>query len=197
MISAAIQSELRAMVRAEIKQQMQVILYGLHESGDKNTAKVSNVVPGSPVTESRPLMAPFGLASRAPKGKLAVTGRVGDHPAARLILGYRDDSRPEMEEGEAVLYNAHGQEIRLENGAIKIGSAAANEPVVLGLVLKTLLEFAFDTLIAGDFLLTTSPGNPTAPNPAKAAELTAKKNEYLTTAATNILSQLSFTERGA
>ncbi len=58
-------------------------------------------------------------------------------------------------------------------------------------------------MAAGDFLLTTAPGAPTAPNDAYATEFTNKindvdeqKSEYLTTESTNILSQKVFLERG-
>jgi hypothetical protein len=74
--------------------------------------------------------------------------------------------------------------IRIGEGFIGLGKDGAEqtEPVPLGLVLKTYLEDIheqladiLDILIAGDHVLTTSPGSPTAPNPAKAVLLNQAK----------------------
>jgi hypothetical protein len=84
-----------------------------------------------------------------------------------------------------------------------------DEPMVLGTVLKTYLESIhdkldaiMDVLIAGDMLLVTSPGNPTAPNPAKISTLVTLKGDLLALKASPItdgavLSDVTFTEKGA
>ena len=69
--------------------------------------------------------------------------------------------------------------------------------------LQAKIEAIHQLLTSGDTSLTTGPGNPTAPNPTYAAdlatmgtELEALRSAYLEEAATNILSQVAFTERG-
>jgi hypothetical protein len=114
-----------------------------------------------------------------------------------VILGVRDSGRTalNLEVGEAALYNEFGQIILLKEDLIELGDGAA-DPAVLGTELKELLVIILDMLIAGQHTLTTSPGNPTSPNPAKALELTNAKLKYITTATTNILSQETFLRRG-
>lgn len=86
----------------------------------------------------------------------------------------------------------------------------ATEPVPLGLVLQEFMgkmidriEKIVDEITAKPVVLSTAPGTPAAISPALAAALAAVKvdleldrSKYLTTASTNILSQLTFTERG-
>lgn len=85
-----------------------------------------------------------------------------------------------------------------------------DEPLVLGNTLKTFLDNVLTridavlTLLQGSTQLTTTPGNPTAPNAAtnllieaQRTALAADKLTYSTTALTNFLSQISYTERGA
>ncbi len=98
--------------------------------------------------------------------------------------------------------------LTLQADKFQIGKDAL-EAYVLGDVLKTYLEHIYTTvdsilklLQTGTFLLTTSPGNATAPNPGNAAAITAliaqndsDKSTYLETDSTNILSQLIFGKR--
>jgi hypothetical protein len=63
------------------------------------------------------------------------------------------------------------------------------------------LAAILDVLIAGDHLLVTSPGNPTAPNPAKALLLSNAKAALEALKASPIgdsavLSDILFTEKG-
>lgn len=113
-----------------------------------------------------------------------------------------------------VIASQDGQELDISSDTkVNLGRGnpllTPDEPVVLGNTLKEYLEglsdrisAIYDLLIAGAFLFTTSPGNPTAPNPASATLMgTAKtahelaKAQFLTVDLTNILSQITFTER--
>lgn len=113
-----------------------------------------------------------------------------------------------------VLAAKDGQELDLTSDtSVRIGKGnpllLPDEPLVLGNVLKSYLEGIsdrisqlYDLIIAGTFVLATSPGNPTAPNPASATLVTsyktaheAAKLQFLTTAITNIVSAHAFTER--
>jgi hypothetical protein len=143
-------------------------------------------------------MHPYGIVSRAPEGTNSVAARMGEHASNRMIIGHMDNARKDisLNEGEVVFYNKHGQQVRLEQDKINLGKSA-DEPVVLGNVLVELLGEILDILINGNSVLTTTPGNPSAPNPLIASQLTAFKSQYLTTATTNILSQETFVERQA
>lgn len=188
-------SEVQRFIRQEITRHINLIVMGLSDENDKNSESVRNMFGEGPLTLKYPVCQPYGFSSRAKVGVQAVVARVGEHPAARLILGHRDIEKPDHEQGEAIIYNEFGQQIRLEQDAVKVGGATADQPLVLGTVLAELLGKLIDMMVTGDFLLVTSPGNPTGPNPAKAADLTAWKSQYLTTEATNILSQLCWTQR--
>ena len=189
--------EMLLAVRREVKNHLNVILNATVGASTNEDAEIVQPVPGGPRTAKRPVVHPYGFVSRAPEGKIAVTGRVGEHPGAQVILGHRDSGRTALDllEGEVALYNEFGQAILLKDGLINLG-ADADDPAVLGTELKELLVIILDILIAGQHTITTSPGTVTAPNPAKALELTNAKLKYLTTATTNILSQETFLQRG-
>lgn len=108
------------------------------------------------------------------------------------------------------LVNDMAQISLFEDGKTKVGKFGntPSENVILGLVMKQYLEnihdkyaAILDILIAGDMCLVTSPGNPTAPNPAKAALLTQIKADLAALKASPIsdkafLSDIFFTEKG-
>ena len=188
--------DIRREIKEEIKTSMYVLLSSLAGKTTSQAEDIQQLFPEMDTIESRPVVHPYGLCSRAPQGTNSVAARLGEHVNNRIIIGHRDNARKNitLDEGEVILYNQYGQQIRLENKKIKLGKGAS-EPAVLGDVLADILGKILDTLIAGDFLLTTGPGSPTAPNPAKALALTNYKTQYVTTAATNILSQETFLER--
>jgi hypothetical protein len=132
------------------------------------------------------------------------------------IPGYFDDKNvPEIDASDDdahVIYFDDVKVVLTSDGKIllgKIGSAAIQEPLVLGTELKTYLTAIHDKLDAlmgiinaGDFLLVTSPGNPTGPNPAKITTLVQLKADLLALKSSpvvdgKLLSNVSFTEKGA
>lgn len=100
--------------------------------------------------------------------------------------------------------------VRFGDGFIGLGKDGAEqtEPIPLGLVLKKYLEDLhkqlediLDILVAGDHVLTTSPGSPSAPNPAKAVLFEQAKAELEALKASpvgdkGLLSDITFTEKG-
>lgn len=90
------------------------------------------------------------------------------------------------------------------------GDSEPTEPMVLGNVMKAFmtevisrLDEMLDKLIAGPIAISNMPGSLAPTAPGLVADLTVIKNqlagnleEYITEAETNIVSQLSFTERG-
>jgi hypothetical protein len=188
--------DIKREIRREIRTYINIIMNcNLGESTTEDQ-EIDQVFPNAPKMDKRPVVHPFGLVSRAPQGKLAVTAQVGEHPAARIILGVRDLNRKDivLDEGEVCLYNEFGQKIYLKKDKIELGANATN-PAVLGNELKDLLSQLIGIMKAGTLVLSTSPGNPTAPNPPIVTQLTTLETNLLNTAATNILSQETFLER--
>lgn len=155
--------------------------------------------PGGPLMPARPVAHPWGFVSRAPSGMLAVTGRVGEHPGAMMTIAHRDPARSSMdlESGEAAVYSANGQGVWARSDKTQLGSSSAENPVVLGNEVLELLTAIVDVLIAGSGGLSTSPGNPTAPNPAVVTQFNELKSRLLTESSTNILSTTVFADKGA
>ncbi len=131
--------DIRSLIKQELRSQINVLLYGEAGSTSQLTETINNMYAGMPGITNRPVMHPYGLVSRAPKGTTSVVGRVGDHIGARLVMGHRDTNRPELNEGETIIYNSFGQSIYLENGKIHLGTKSSNNPLVLGNDLKALL----------------------------------------------------------
>ena len=131
------------------------------------------------------------------------------------IVGYFPDTTiPALDESDAdahVIYYDNNKIVITADGKILLGKKGSTqeEPVVLGTVLQeylgnvhTKIAELIDVLVAGDFLLVTSPGNPTAPNPAKIATLNTIKSDLAALADSPIadglvLSDVTFTEKGA
>lgn len=125
-------------IQQEIRKQVNIILSGAAGNNDQFSETIDQLYPGSASLTGRPVMHPYGLVSRAPKGTLQVTARQGEHPGNRLILGHRDGNRPEIGAGETTLYNQYGQQIYLKQGEIHIGKPASSDPVPLG---NELIDF--------------------------------------------------------
>ncbi len=192
--------EILRAIRREIRTHMFLIGHAVNRAGGETPEEqaLAENYPGGPEMAPRPVAHPYGFCSVAPAATLAVTARIGEHPGATLTLAHRDARRATMPlaEGDATLYDAAGQAVGCVDGnRTVLGSLTADNPVVLGTEVKALLEAILDILIAGTSTLTTSPGNPTAPNPPVATQLQALKSQYCTTEATNILSQHVFAER--
>ena len=148
-------------------------------------------------------------------------------------LSSKDDLIPKtVKEGHTVLRASPKKHLELASDTKGYLSKGADtrptEPLVLGAVLKTMLtelitnqkllatklDELTDMVALGDMIMSTAPGNPAAPNPAKAASITTFRDSIKTTAASvikklekiqqdyitdeskNIVSKLWFTERG-
>jgi phage gp45-like len=189
---------IRREIRDEVRRVLDVLLVAKAGETTAQTETIDELYPQMAKIAERPVMHPYGLVSRAKQTTKSVIGRVGEHTTSRIILGHMDADRDNisLNEGEVVLYNQYGQQIRLEDGKINLGENS-DEPAVLGQQLVDFLTEIIDILIAGNLCLTTTAGNPTASNPTVAAQLNTFKSKYLTTASTNIVSQEVFLERTA
>jgi hypothetical protein len=135
--------------------------------------------------------------------------RKHDLSDAVAILGLRPDGDKivpdgtvELREGELALMFKDGKGFIAK-------TTSATENLVLGQELKTYLaavheqlEAILDVLIAGTHVLTTSPGNPTAPNPAEISKFAQAKADLAALKASpvdddKLLSDIWFTEKGA
>jgi len=131
------------------------------------------------------------------------------------IPGYDADPNVEPldagDEGNFVLYFS-GVKIVLTDTQILLGNKAGtqDEPLVLGNVMKSCVTdiiAALDTMtddLQANPVAIGNAGTPTPPSPQLIATMVALKtalstalNTYVTDASTNIVSQVSFTERGA
>lgn len=148
-------------IREEVKRQTNIILSGKSGTNDGTKEDIQEMFPKMPTIEDRPVMHPYGFASRAPKGTIQVVARQGDHIGNRLVLGHRASDRPTLGAGESAIYNEHGEVIKVVKGKILakaadliefesetqvtkadeifLGSDSADEPLVLGTVAKTYL----------------------------------------------------------
>ena len=119
-----IDPEVKRIIQEEVRQQLNVILNGAAGANDQQTETISAMFPGSPDITGRPVMHPFGFASRATSGTISVVARVGASSQNRMTLGHRDSKRPTMDQGEAVLYSSGGFQVRAQNDMILAGQVA-------------------------------------------------------------------------
>lgn len=171
-----IPAEVRRFIEHEIKKQMNVILSG---SAGENTAMnetIENLYPGMASVQTRPVMHPYGFASRAPRNTISVTARQGENPGNRIVLGHRDANRPEIENGETSVYNMNGYELRLKGDSIVVAKGEDFETCVVGETLVELLDSILTELTTHTHL--GNLGAPTSP-PQNAANFTNLKTQYL------------------
>lgn len=130
--------ETKRYIQQEIQRAMNIILSaqtGRVDSVESET--INNLYPGMGQTQPRPVMHPFGFASKALADMINVSARSGHHEGNRLILGHRDSLRPDdIVDGEVCIYASDGnsvlRRIDMQNDKITVGSRAADEPFVLG-----------------------------------------------------------------
>lgn len=116
-----IDAEIRREIRMEVERHANTILHGRAGSNTVEGEDIDEMFPGMPTQEKRPVMHPYGFASRAPRGILAIIGRIGAHFGNRFILGHRDSGRPMgLQEGEAAIYNKFGHQMQFQKEQIVV-----------------------------------------------------------------------------
>lgn len=99
-------SEIQRYIRQEVQRHLNILLPGVSQNATRDAEDISNMYPGMNPISARPVVRPYGLVSRAPKGTAQVTGRMGAHPANRMVIGHRDANAPTPpDEGDAILYH--------------------------------------------------------------------------------------------
>lgn len=140
--------EMMRFVREEIKRQLNVVLSGVSESGtDVQKESIGSMYPGMPTIQDRPVMHPFGFASRAPRGVIQVVAKQGNDPTNRIVLGHRDVRRPALNDGEVVMYNLGGYVFKLGADGVTLGNGGATMTFVLGEELVALLKAMLDAIV--------------------------------------------------
>lgn len=172
-------SELKRFIKQEISNQVRVILSG--QSGGSATVEdetIDNMLPGSPSIPKRPVMHPFGFASRAVKKVISVVARQGDGPTNRLVLGHRHSGRPaDLKEGESTMYawdeTKLAYQIRAALDGIYVMSPGGKK---LGLLIGDDTIAVLVKLL--DAIIAHTHGPPGTP-PSNAADFTAIKTNDL------------------
>ena len=114
------------------------------------------------------------------------------------MVGQFDPSKPDLNDGEMAIYSANGQVIYMKADAtIHQGTKGANEPVVLGNVMKACIKDIIEDFTNSSLIGYDAFGLPVILNGALAANLTQHKEKYVTDASTNIVGQKNFVERGS
>jgi hypothetical protein len=191
--------------RKEIRNYINMLLInGISDDGTTEDQAFNSQQTAGDTQKKRPVVHPFGFVSRAPSGKNCVLGQFGENIGARVVLGFRDANRAKkdyLEVGECEIYSEpatpfeNSEKVVLKKDKVLLGSENAENPLVLGDILMNLFTELFDLFGQMGQGLTTSPGNPTAPNPTFVAKIEVMRQKYIALAATNIVSQHVYTER--
>lgn len=179
------------MIRMIIKQELASVYMATvqsNQSSQRVSASRFNTDPG--ITNMRSIQ-PFGLSSRAPVGTEALTIPVNHDPTHINLVGHFDKNKPDMADGETVLYDAFGHVIYLSQSKMQFGSKASAENMVLGQVFKTMMDTLLTAIAThkhvGNLGYETSP-------PENASDFTTLKSSPIDDNA--ILSNIAFTEKG-
>lgn len=155
-----IDPDMVAFVRNEIRRHLQIILSGAVANPTTQIEDIENMYPAMPTVTKRPVMHPFGVASCATSGTIQVVGQQGDHPGNRIVLGHRDKNRPNLLEGEVVLYNAHGRKIELKKTSMAIQKDDVELLDQLIKLLDTIINARTNTVFGPEPLIPDPIGEP-------------------------------------
>jgi len=191
-----INPEILRYIQDEIRRQMNTILTGEAGTNTQEVEDIDNMYHSMPTVKTRPVMHPYGISSRAPKGTASVIGKIGDHVGAKIVLGHRDKNRPTLNEGEVILYDANGHVVYLSETKMQFGSKTSDEPMLLGNVTVEFLTNVLNAFLNAPNIGLDVFSLPVFLEPAIRTLLNQYKETYLNEASTNIISQLTFTERG-
>lgn len=155
-------SEIIRFIRKEIQRQVNVILSGKSGNNTIETEDIQEMLPGMSTQPLRPVMHPYGFASRSSPGTVQVTGRMGEHTVNRMVIGHRDANRPtDLDAGESVVYSSGKYQIRVENNQIMVGKDGTYEVVMMGESLQAFLISLLNLIIThrhlGNLGFDTSP----------------------------------------
>ncbi len=168
--------EMKKFVIDEVRRQLRVITSGAAGETTMSTEDIQSLLPGMPTIPARPIMHPYGFASRAPNGMISVTAQQGEHPGNKLTLGHRDKDAPSVDAGESVQYSADGYRVVVKNSEIYVGKGSDLEHVVVGETLKAVLISLITTINAHTHL--GNLGYPTSV-PQNAADFTQIQTDNL------------------
>lgn len=190
------EGQLREMIKKIIKSEIANITMATLVDNKDQMRSTFNRFSSEPNINNARSIQPFGISSRAPSGTECLVVPIAGQASHINIVGHFDKNRPSVVDGEVKIYGADGQVIYLKSGGtIHQGSASANEPVVLGNVLKEAIASILDHL-------TTDPWGydvfalPVFIDPMLQTHLTEDKAKYVETPTTNIVGQKNFVERG-
>lgn len=172
-----IDPDTRRFIQHEIKRQMQTITSGRAGTNTVTSQDIDDIMPGHPAIQGRPIMHPYGMVSRAPRGTIAVTAQQGEHPGNKLTLGHRDASPPDVEVGETAIYSVGKFTVKCAGDQVQVGKDGEYETMVVGDTLKQLLVELI-TLLTTHTHLVTAPGAPSGP-PDQAAQFQQLDTDYL------------------
>lgn len=115
--------EVRLLVKEELERMLNVLLTGSSQNSNGVVEDVVSMMQSTVAQTGRPIMRPYGMISRAPKGTGSVVGRIGTHAGNRFVMGHLDGNSPTLSnEGDVMLYAANGEQILLSGGNIKVGT---------------------------------------------------------------------------
>lgn len=188
---------IHAMVREIVRQELAHAMLASVQNTDAKWRASASRFGTDPGVPNLRMLQQFGLASRPMDGMESAVLPIGGDPTHLILLGQNDPDRPPLSKGECALYGSDGQVVYLKlGGLVLIGSQTAAEPAVLGNVLKAFLGATLDQFLDAPQLGIDSMSLPVFLDPGIRAGLMMLKTLYLTTAATNIVAQKTFVERG-
>lgn len=189
--------EFKAFIRQVIREEITPILFGtITETASQNRASARRFSNEDAIDDQR-ILGPYGFAGRPKKGTTClVMPLAGDPTHLSVAASFDDKGRPDLNEGEACLYGPTGQILLMrDDGTIRQGSRGASQPAVLGNVLKACLQALTDAFLNSPSIGEGGSG-PVVLSPVVRTALENALNTYVATAATNIVSQKNFLERG-
>lgn len=136
-------------IRQEIATQLNIILSA--QAGDNaavQTEDIENLLQNNPTIPKRPVMHPYGYASRAPRGVFSIVAKMGEGPSNRFVLGHRDGDRPtDLQLGETRVYSLAGYTVRWNDSGVFLSHGDSTpEPMVLGTAANEFLGMLLDLI---------------------------------------------------
>lgn len=183
-------------IKTVIRREFTPIFMALVNGNDNATRVTVQRFPTEGEISNVRSLQPYGFASKAKPLTPTLIIPIAGNATNLTSIGNFDEQRPQVQDGEALLYGPEGQVILMKTGGtIHQGSQAAANPAVLGDVLVTFLRQVIRSFLDSPSIGEGATG-PVFLNPTIRTMLEQYLMEGLDNPSTNILAQKIFLERG-
>lgn len=182
-------SEIRSIIRQEIKQALTPVLMGFITSNEDVKRIMAKRMSNEGPMNVRSIQ-PFGLSSKAPPETQTLLVPIAGDPTNMNAVGNYDTNKPDVEDGEVSIYDNFGHEVYLSQDKMQFGSKDSANPMMLGDLVQECLSNMLQLIIEHNHM-----GNLGYPTGAPSNAIQFQQLKLNTVDSGDLVSDKCFTEK--